>query len=187
MRQTKDGSPTKRVAVPGIDPVVSGQSLAKNELGRAKVLELLKENYQQVQYHYVQFLAEHLTDCRKSVGGDFDDLMMIAVLGQRLLGARLAVKAGDSGAESRIWMSALRLSDVTGVPRESVRRKLFRLEARGWVTHDPDRGWKLAGSITRASARDDLGSLDERGLERLARLISDLLPYLTSGTGVEQG
>jgi hypothetical protein len=142
------------------------------------VTAALEANYPTVQYHYVQFLAEHLTDCRKTLGGDFDDLMMLAVLGQRFLKARQDRDAGDAGAEDRIWMSALRLSDVTGVPRESVRRKLNRLAKRSWVTHDPAKGWCLAGSFDLATARVDLGDLDRRGLERLGKLIAALLPLL---------
>jgi hypothetical protein len=132
-----------------------------------------------VQYHYVQFLADHLTDCRKTLGGDFDDLMMLAVLGQRFLQARRDRDAGDAGAEARIWMSALRLSDVTGVPRESVRRKLARLAGRGWVMQDRARGWRLAGTFEMAPARVDLGALDRRGIDRLARLMAALLPLLS--------
>lgn len=145
---------------------------------RKSITDLFLENYSLVQYHYVQFLAEHLTDCRKTLGGDFDDLMMLAVLGQRFLDARRDHSAGDPMAADRIWMSALRLSDVTSVPRESVRRKLARLAARGWVTHDPSRGWALTGTMDLATARIDLGELDRRGLDRLARLMAALLPVL---------
>jgi hypothetical protein len=142
------------------------------------VTAALEANYPTVQYHYVQFLAEHLTDCRKTLGGDFDDLMMLAVLGQRLLQARRDYAAGDTEAVERVWMSALRLSDVTGVPRESVRRKLKRLAERGWVTQDPAQGWRLAGSFDKPRARIDLGDLDRRGLERLGKLMTALLPLL---------
>ena len=145
---------------------------------RSAVSAALKANYPTVQYHYVQFLAEHLTDCRKTLGGDFDDLMMLAVLGQRFLQARRDREAGDAGAQERIWMSALRLSDVTGVPRESVRRKLKRLAERGWVTHDSAKGWGLAGTFDVTPARVDLGDLDRRGLERLGKLMTALLPLL---------
>jgi hypothetical protein len=148
---------------------------------RGTVAAALEAHYPTVQYHYVQFLAEHLTDCRKTLGGDFDDLMMLAVLGQRFLQARRDRDAGDPGAEARIWMSALRLSDVTGVPRESVRRKLNRLVARGWVTQDPVQGWRLAGSFEMVQARIDLGDLDRRGLERLGKLMTALLPLLSDG------
>jgi hypothetical protein len=136
------------------------------------------ENYPEVQYHYVQFLAEHLTDCRKTLGGDFDDLMLLAVLGQRFLQARREYHAGDVGAEARIWMSALRISDVTDIPRESVRRKLARLAARGWITRDPAHGWSIAGTFEESRAKVDLGDLDRRGIERLARLVTSLLPLL---------
>jgi hypothetical protein len=148
------------------------------ETTRSAVAAALEANYSTVQYHYVQFLAEHLTDCRKTMGGDFDDLMLLAVLGQRFLRARQDRDAGDGGAADRIWMSALRLSDVTGVPRESVRRKLKRLAERGWVTHDPAKGWRVAGTFDVTPVRIDLGDLDRRGLERLGKLVTALLQLL---------
>lgn len=169
--------PRTAAGQPSDDPSGEGAGAA-SESTRSTVSAALLANYPTVQYHYVQFLAEHLTDCRKTLGGDFDDLMVLAVLGQRFLQARQDRDAGDAGAADRIWMSALRLSDVTGVPRESVRRKLNRLAARGWVTHDPARGWGLAGSFDRAAARVDLGDLDQRGLERLGKLVAALLPLL---------
>jgi hypothetical protein len=170
MRRMAAGRPTD-VSDAGVAP----------ETSRRAVAAAFEANYPTVQYHYVQFLAEHLTDCRKTLGGDFDDLMMLAVLGQRFIQARRDRDAGDAEAAERIWMSALRISDVTGVPRESVRRKLNRLAARGWVSHDPARGWRLAGSFDNATARIDLGDLDRRGLERLGKLVAALLPLLSDG------
>lgn len=157
----------------------ASDSLAQ-ETTRSSVSAALQANYPTVQYHFVQFLAEHLTDCRKSLGGDFDDLMLLAVLGRRFILARRDQEAGDVAAEGRIWMSALRIADVTGVPRESVRRKLNRLAARGWVTHDPEHGWGLAGPLENATARMDLGELDQRGLDRPGKLMIALLPIVTA-------
>jgi hypothetical protein len=148
------------------------------ESTRSGVTAAFLKNYPDVQYHYVQFIAEHLTDCRKTLGGDFDDLMLLAVLGQRFLEARQDFQAGDAGAEARIWMSALRISDVTNVPRESVRRKLARLAARGWVTQDPAHGWRIAGTFDETKAKVDLGDLDRRGIERLAKLFTALMPLV---------
>jgi hypothetical protein len=146
---------------------------------RNSVATALEENYPTVQYHFVQFLADHLTDCRKTLGGDFDDLMMLAVLGQRFLNARRDHEAGDTAAAERIWMSALRISDVTGVPRESVRRKLVRLAERGWVTQNPSQGWALAGWFDQTPpAKVDLSDLDRRSIDRLGKLISALLPFI---------
>jgi hypothetical protein len=171
MPRTAAGRPT--------DDTVNAAEGAAPDTTRGTATAALLANYPTVQYHYVQFLAEHLTDCRKTLGGDFDDLMMLAVLGQRFLNARRDHEGGDHAAAERIWMSALRISDVTGVPRESVRRKLIRLAARGWVTQDPQRGWALAGTFdTAPQARVDLGDLDRRGIERLGKLMSALLPLL---------
>lgn len=159
-------------------PIDDPANGAVPETFRSAVSAALEANYVEVQYHYVQFLTEHLTDCRKTLGGDFDDLMMLAVLGQRFLTARRDYEAGDVGAQDRIWMSALRLSDVTVVPRESVRRKLNRLGKRGWVVFDPGRGWRLAGTFELTQARIDLADLDRRGLDRLAKLVLSILPFL---------
>lgn len=166
--------PRMAVGLPVDDPA-SGSAV---ETTRSTVATALEANYPTVQYHYVQFLAEHLTDCRKTLGGDFDDLMILAVLGQRFLQARQDRDAGDAQAAERIWMSALRISDVTGVPRESVRRKLKRLAQRRWITQHPERGWALAGPFDQATARIDLADLDRRGLERLGKLMAALLPLL---------
>jgi hypothetical protein len=167
MPRTAAGQPSD--SQPGSQPV---------DLTRSAVTTAFLENYPDVQYHYVQFLAEHLTDCRKTLGGDFDDLMLLAVLGQRFLQARRDYHAGDTGAEARVWMSALRISGVTNVPRESVRRKLARLAARGWVSQDHAHGWRIAGTFDEAKAKVGLADLDRRGIERLAKLVTALLPLL---------
>jgi hypothetical protein len=143
----------------------------------------LMENYAAIQYHYVQFLAEHLTDCRKALGGDFDNLMVLAVLGQRFLGAYQDLAPGDVPDDALVWMSALRIADVTGIPRESVRRKLGQLQARGWVENNRSRGWRLAGGRNSTRARMDLTQLDERGIDRLARMIAAIQPFLPDPTG----
>lgn len=174
---------------------IDGETAAGNAvqaapaIPRSAVSAAFQANYPTVQYHYVQFLAEHLTDCRKVMGGDFDDLMILAVLGQRFLQARKDHDEGDTEAVGRIWMSALRLSDVTGIPRESVRRKLGRLVSKGWVMQDRARGWSVAGSFNQSpQARIDLMDLDRRGLERLGKLMTALLPLVSEhGPSVQEG
>jgi hypothetical protein len=145
----------------------------------APIRAALMTNYADVQYHFVQFLADHLTDCRKTFGGDFDCVMVLAVLGQRFLGAYHDLAPGEIPDEARIWMSALRISDVTGIPRESVRRKLAQLLAKGWVEHNRSQGWRLSGGRDNTSVRNELRELDQRGMDRLVRMIAALQPFLT--------
>lgn len=181
MPRMEDGPPSER-----------GRREELRPLPQAEVTASLRANYIHVQYHYVQFLAEHLVDCRKTFGGDFDEVMILALLGQRAMGAVHDRNGQPEMDTERRWMSALRIADVTGVPRESTRRKLRGLEARGWVAHDPGRGWRLAGELGQSHAARDLAELDARGMERLGRLVAALLPVVTvagapAGPGVEEG
>ncbi len=146
--------------------------------GQPDLEAVFADNYLPIQYAYVQFLAEHLVDCRKSFGGDLDDMMLLAVLGQRMISVKMEAGATAVDEEDRFWMSALRLSDVTFVPRETVRRKLIRLQAKGWVLADPVKGWRIAGTPGSIRARLDLTELDLRGRDRLLRLVGTILRYV---------
>jgi DeoR/GlpR family transcriptional regulator of sugar metabolism len=65
---------------------------------------------------------------------------------------------------------------VSNIPRETVRRKLHALEAKGWVARDQGGLWCIAADPggDDAPVRRDLAALDERGLQRVARLVADL-------------
>jgi DNA-binding IclR family transcriptional regulator len=67
-------------------------------------------------------------------------------------------------------MSALRIADVSGIPRETVRRKLVSLHDKGWVEKHPRHGWYLVGPTGQSPARDALRDLETRSYRRLARL-----------------
>jgi hypothetical protein len=182
MPPTEDGRPTDADALN-----YDGEKRSQKPNATAAIKAALLANYADVQYHYVQFLAEHLTDCRKSLGGDFDNLMIVAVLGQRFLGAYHELAPGEISDDALVWMSALRIADVTGIPRESVRRKLGHLHARGWVEHNRNRGWRLAGGRNSTKARLDLTQLDQRSIDRLARMIAAILPLLSEPSGRADG
>jgi hypothetical protein len=170
MQQTEGGPPTEH----------SG-GVNRRVLLPSEVTAVLRENYRFAQYQVVQYLAEHLTDCRSALGGDLDDMMIMAVLGQRALGA-VFEKDGQVGlAGERAWMSALRISDVTGVPRETTRRRLAGLRDRGWIEQHGNKGWRIAGEAGRTRVSADLAELDRRSMERLGRLVAALLPLLTEG------
>lgn len=139
------------------------------------VQEAFQRNYAQVQYHYVQFLTEHLADCAREFSGDLTKVLVLAVLGQRHIEAQTPVQkdraSGPSGA-----MSASRIADVTGLSRETVRRKLGALSELGWVEQGADRRWRIVVVDGASTLRRDLKDLDRRGLQRLARLYCALSP-----------
>ena len=59
-----------------------------------------------------------------------------------------------------------------------MRRKLARLETKGWVESNAALGWRLSRSTGGIAARDDLLELDKRSIDRLVRMIAALLPLL---------
>ena len=141
----------------------------------APVLDAFDRNYAQVQYHYVQFLTEHLADCARTFSGDLTKVLVLAVLGQRHIEAQTSAQK-DKVAGQPSAMSASRIADVTGLPRETVRRKLEALSDLGWVEQGPDRRWQIAAVAGATTLRSDLKDLDARGLQRLARLFAALSP-----------
>ncbi len=145
---------------------------------RRALKDLLHKNYRSVQYAYVQFFSEHLIDCRNSVGGDLDSVMLLAVLGQRFLSVRIGAESTQTEPDERSWMSAMRIAEVSGIPRETARRKLLALEVKGLVQADPKLGWRLTSSEGVAVARNAMRDLDNRSIDRLARLIFSLLPLI---------
>lgn len=132
-----------------------------------------------VQYEFVQLLTEHLADCWQVFDGDFGEMIVLAVLGQAYLSPLLREKDPAQVFSSRPRaLSASRLSDVSRIPRQTVRRKLAQLKEKGWVVEDESACLSLAIADGRAPVRDALDDLHRRGYARAKRLAVALKPYV---------
>jgi hypothetical protein len=147
-------------------PPATGGARAAGRGREAEIAEVMDANYRAVQYAYVQFLTEHLTDCARSFEGDLGQMLVLAILGQSLLQA-YARKESDAAAGA---MGASRIADVSGLPRETVRRKLAKLARRGWVRQIEGGAWVIVRAEGGVPVRTALADLDARGTARLARL-----------------
>jgi DNA-binding MarR family transcriptional regulator len=88
--------------------------------------------------------CELLVTLRRHFGGDLDRMLVLAVIGSRTL---------SGGRIDDLWPAAINLqsiADYSGIPRETVRRKLRDLERLGWITRC-DKGYLVA---TRRAAED---------------------------------
>lgn len=132
--------------------------------------ELSREEYRFLQYHFVEFLVEHLTDVSRAFEGDLQEMLVLAILGQ------VFIHADEQGLDN-LPISASRIADVTGIPRQTVRRKLLSLHRRGWAYQGEDGGWRLTTQRREAAAREDLLELDRRGTERLLKLVRTLKDF----------
>ncbi len=147
-------------------------------LSEQEIAARFRADYPRFQYTLVEFLAAHLADVSRVFQGDLQQPLILAVLGQRRLHWRAEAERLD-GAEPG-WspaMAASRIADVTGVPRETVRRKLKLLAARGWIEQSDEGGWTLMVRDGAAPARADLAELDQRSMDRAARLIAALQSF----------
>ncbi|MCU0854872.1 MAG: hypothetical protein MUF63_08225 [Rhodobacteraceae bacterium] len=134
--------------------------------------------YLDYQYRFVEFFVEHLEDVSRVFRGDLQQVIVLAIIGQlRLRATRSAVLAGEDPMAipaERCAIGASRIADVTAIPRETVRRKLELLEQRGWIERLEDGTWTLSYEDEISRARKGLSDVDQRGIDRIARLFADL-------------
>lgn len=139
-----------------------------------------EENYLHYQYCFVEFFLEHLGDVSKTFNGDLQQVLILGLVGQvRLNAVKRAVMSGQDPAHPEpleTLISASRLADVSGIPRQTVRRKLALLEAQGWVVQAQDGGWYLIvdPQSGESPVKQDLDELDRRARARIARLVANL-------------
>lgn len=135
-----------------------------------------KENYIQFQYVFVNFICDHLIDCSRVFGGDLQKVLLLAIIGQATLNNALrnGDKQGKIPDESAGRVNSSSLADITGISRETVRRKLNEIKEDGWIERAEDGCWQLRIEAGEARAGRDLADLDARGIRRAARLYTAL-------------
>lgn len=129
---------------------------------------------------YVGSLTQFLIDCRRTFDGDLDLFLVLAIIGDRSFSSRHA--PGDVAfaewQESRVALAPNEdinvqcIADYSGIPRETVRRKLKDLMERGWVDRD-ENGFCFAT----LKSKDDLEPLtltSLRYIERMFKLFQDV-------------
>lgn len=111
--------------------------------------------------------------CRVVFESDLDRLLVMAVVGNRANQALGYVRLNFSGERpasldaQQTYMRTAEIADVTGIPRETVRRKAAALQLRGWLSATKSLGL----GVTPVAARD----LAEFTMD-LAGIIREILP-----------
>lgn len=148
----------------------------RQERRAAALVEKFSQDYPTYQYAFVEFLVDHLTDLSRFYRGDFEQILVLAIIGQRRLHARRTAADEGRSSDDAVTITASRLSDVTGIPRETVRRKLALMRDKGWVAQGADGSWSLVvgegGQLM--PVRRDHADFDMRARWRIARLIAAL-------------
>ncbi|WP_293808613.1 MarR family transcriptional regulator [uncultured Bosea sp.] len=142
-----------------------------------------EDQYPAYQYQMVEFVTEHLADLSRVFRGDLQEMLVLAIIGQLALRAHMTALAEPNPANLKkigTAITASRLADVTGIPRQTVRRKLKSLEERGWISRTGSASYQLTVTDGQSTAGAELRAVDQRSIERAARLFSGLEKILTN-------
>ncbi len=133
---------------------------------------------------------EHLTDVSRVFEADLQSVLVLAIVGQ--MGLQTAIRLRhpadgitplNFGADPTPRINASSIAAISGIPRETVRRKLEGLAERGWVVRAPNGLWRIAtDEEPLAPARRELFELEQRSSERLARFLGQIQALV-----IEQG
>ncbi len=134
----------------------------------ALVQSVFEQRYPEFQYRFIEFLTGHLLDVSREFRGDLQLPTILAIIGQVLIYSMQSGKAEEAA------ISASRIADVSGIPRQTVRRKLAELERLGWIEQTSDRSWRMCTDASGTPAQRDLQQLDRRAIGRVAKLYVEL-------------
>lgn len=98
-----------------------------------------------------------LIECRKHFDGDLDQMLILSSIGERTFTEARArgVSYGDfvrgtRGNGPRRRINTQSIAESTGIPRETVRRKINVLVGRGWLDRCADGGFIVTDSAAEA-------------------------------------
>lgn len=141
--------------------------------------DALSRNFGKLHALHVAALTRHLIECRRVFDGDLDLFLVLTIIGERTFSVRSAPEGMSledfaSASVTSVQPAAINLqsiSDFSGIPRETVRRKIDTLIAKGWVRRD-ERKFVTATD----KAKENLYELTQSAV----RYLRDLSPALAA-------
>ena len=138
---------------------------------------------------HVHSLTRFLIECRKTFDGDLDMFLVLAVIGERTYSQQHAdpdmsyeaFRSGKAGSTQLIDINLRSIAEFSGIPRETVRRKINELMEKGWIARNSE------GSLTatRKSATD-LAPLTKTSINYIADMLDLLKSTLLAGHGKQK-
>ena len=107
-------------------------------------MDRLERNFGKLHALHVSAFVRHLIECRRACDGDLDLFLVLAIIGERTFNPRTAPDdmshdafiGGTVDSLEPVAINLQSIADYSGIPRETVRRKIEQLIARGWIRRD---------------------------------------------------
>ena len=120
----------------------------------------LRRNFGKLHASHSAAWARHLVECRKACDGDLDLFLVLTIIGERTFTAR---NVPETMSQEEFYTGTVRdlrplainlqsIADYSGIPRETVRRKIETLIDKGWIERD-ERKFITATDKANASLR----------------------------------
>lgn len=140
---------------------------------------IVQEHYVTFQHEFIEFLVAQLIDFRKVFNGDLDELLVFIFVARfHLREERGRKQEFDQDAFWTAPPTLARISEFTGIPRETVRRKLMALQKRGLLEKGEQDKWQTAVHNDRPIIRIEYEQFWQREMRRLVKLVRALKPFV---------
>ena len=128
--------------------ILKNERIIKNELNQAEISNLIKQNFSFCWYQFYKFLFPYCLRWKKHFG----DLEFFSIVATIILNSRTQIDKKLKGIESYVerWRSsmishkirginAMSISEITGIPRPTVVRKLKILVKNKYISLDKNK------------------------------------------------
>jgi hypothetical protein len=139
---------------------------------------VVEGHYVEVQHQAIEFLVAQLIDFRKVFAGDLDEMLIFLLLARYHLREEIIETPSDVEYFPVHSLSLARLSDITEIPRETVRRKLIAMQKRGLVEKDEQDKWRISVRHGSPVIRTEYAEYWQREMKRLVKLVKAISPYV---------
>ena len=130
------------------------------------------EHYNFLIYQFMEWISSHLCDCSRTFKGDLTEMLVLAVIGQMAVRHNVNEAAKNYALDGEeLSLSISRISELTSIPRETVRRKLLGMKKKGWLEQDEHSRWKLVMNGDESVVAIDVKQLETRSLTRMVNLV----------------
>lgn len=108
--------------------------------------QFIRSNFDKIWPVHLAGFTKLLVQLRQRFGGDLDLMLVLAVIGSRTrperwkpeLSSVQEMTEGENANSNQYPINIQSVAEYSGIPRETVRRKVSTLQDNGWVIRDAD-------------------------------------------------